>query len=103
MATIGTFSRTDNGFAGSVKTLNLNVKSVKFLPAEGENENGPDFRVFAGATEFGAAWKKQSVQGNSYLSVKLDDPSFPSPIYASLVEADNEELALIWSRRRTTN
>ncbi|MBC8719957.1 DUF736 domain-containing protein [Ochrobactrum sp. Marseille-Q0166] len=105
MATIGTFSRTDNGFAGSLAgmPLNLNVKSVKFLPAEGETENGPDFRVFAGATEFGAAWKKQSVQGNSYLSVKLDDPSFPSPIYASLVEADNEELALIWSRRRATN
>ncbi|MBN8931036.1 MAG: DUF736 domain-containing protein [Rhizobium pusense] len=103
MATIGTFSRTDNGFAGSVKTLNLNVKSVKFIPAEDETENGPDFRVFAGATEFGAAWKKQSVQGNPYLSVKLDDPSFPSPIYASLVATDSEELALIWSRRRATN
>lgn len=58
MATIGTFARTDNGFSGSVKTLTLNVKAVKFLPAEGENQNGgPDFRIFAGATEFGAAWK----------------------------------------------
>ncbi|EXL02365.1 MULTISPECIES: DUF736 domain-containing protein [Brucella] len=103
MATIGTFSRTDNGFAGSVKTLNLNVKSVKFIPADDETENGPDFRVFSGATEFGAAWKKQSVQGNSYLSVKLDDPSFPAPIYASLVATDNEDMALIWSRRRATN
>ncbi|MCZ4072153.1 DUF736 domain-containing protein [Agrobacterium sp. LMR679] len=104
MATIGTFSRTDNGsFAGSVKTLSLNVKSVKFLPVEGENENGPDFRVFAGAIEFGAAWKKQSTAGNPYLSVKLDDPSFPAPIYASLVETETEELALIWSRRRTMN
>ncbi len=104
MATIGTFSRTDNGFAGSVKTLTLNVKAVKFLPAEGENQNGgPDFRIFAGATEFGAAWKKQSVQGNPYLSVKLDDPSFVAPIYASLVETDTEDLALIWSRRRAVN
>ncbi|WP_320203058.1 DUF736 domain-containing protein [Agrobacterium rosae] len=103
MATIGTFSRTDYGFTGSVKTLTLNVKSVKFVPAEGENENGPDFRVFAAATEFGAAWKKQSDKGNPYLSVKLDDPSFPAPIYASLVEVEGEELALIWSRRRTTN
>jgi uncharacterized protein (DUF736 family) len=103
MATIGTFARTDTGFAGSVKTLTLNVKAVKFTPAEGENENGPDFRVFAGATEFGAAWKKQSDKGNSYLSVKLDDPSFPAPIYASLVETDTEDLALIWSRRRAVN
>ena len=52
MATIGTFSRTDSGFAGSVKTLNLNVKSVKFVPAEGENENGPDFRVLSGTTDY---------------------------------------------------
>jgi uncharacterized protein (DUF736 family) len=39
-------------------------------------------------------------QGNDYLSVKLDDPSFPAPIYASLVGAEGEDLALIWSRRR---
>lgn len=103
MATIGTFSRTENGFSGAVKTLNLNVKSVKFVPAEGENENGPDFRVLAGTTEFGAAWKKQSDKGNSYLSVKLDDPSFAAPIYASLVETETEELALIWSRRRAAD
>jgi len=103
MATIGTFSRTENGFSGAVKTLNLNVKSVKFVPAEGENENGPDFRILTGTTEFGAAWKKQSDKGNAYLSVKLDDPSFPAPIYASLVETETEELALIWSRRRAAN
>ena len=33
-------------------------------------------------------------------SVKLDDPSFPAPIYASLVEVEGEDgLSLIWSRR----
>lgn len=103
MATIGTFTRTDNGLTGSVKTLTLNVKSVKFVPAEGDTENGPDYRVLASNVEFGAAWKKQSDKGNAYLSVKLDDPSFAAPIYASLVEAEGEELSLIWSRRRAAN
>jgi len=99
MATIGTFTATDNGFTGSVKTLTLNVKA-KFLPAEGENDRGPAFRIFAGATEFGAAWKKVSNAGREYISVKLDDPSFPAPIYASLVEAeDGQGHTLIWSRR----
>ena len=60
MATIGTFSRTENGYSGSVKTLTLNVKSVKFVAAEGDNEKGPDYRVIAAGTEFGAAWKKTS-------------------------------------------
>jgi uncharacterized protein (DUF736 family) len=100
MATIGTFTKTDSGYTGSVKTLTLNVKA-KFVPAEGDNERGPDFRIFAGATEFGAAWKKTARETQrEYLSVKLDDPSFPAPIYASLVEAeDGENQNLIWSRR----
>lgn len=101
MATIGTFSASPKGFKGTVKTLSLNVKAVEFLPAEGDNDKGPDFRIFAGATiEFGAAWKKRSREGRDYLSVKLDDPSFPAPIYASLVETETQgEFALIWSRR----
>lgn len=103
MATIGTFTRTENGYSGSVKTLTLNVKSVKFVPAEGDNEKGPDYRIFAGAIEFGAAWKKRSDKGNDYLSVKLDDPSFPAPIYGSLVAGEGEELPLIWSRRRAAD
>lgn len=99
MATIGSFTKTDNGFTGAVKTLTLNVKA-KFVHAEGESERGPDYRIFAGATEFGAAWKKTSNAGRDYVSVKLDDPSFPAPIYASLVEAEEgDAFNLIWSRR----
>jgi uncharacterized protein (DUF736 family) len=41
MATIGTFTKTENGFTGTVKTLSLNVKTVKFVPAEGDSERGP--------------------------------------------------------------
>ena len=103
MATIGTFTATAKGFKGAVKTLSLNVKAVEFVPAEGDNEKGPDYRVIAAGTEFGAAWKKTSDKGNDYLSVKLDDPSFPAPIYASLVESESEDLALIWSRRRAAD
>jgi uncharacterized protein (DUF736 family) len=102
MATIGTFTKNEDGagFTGAVKTLTLNVKA-KFILSEGESERGPDFRIFAGATEFGAAWKKTARETQrEYLSVKLDDPSFPAPIYASLVEAeDGSGHNLIWSRR----
>ena len=101
MATIGTFTRNETGaFVGTVKTLTLNVKA-RLVPTEGDNERGPAYRIVAAATEFGAAWKKTSREtGREYLSVKLDDPSFPAPIYASLV-ADEEGggHSLIWSRR----
>lgn len=100
MATIGTFSKNETGagYTGAVKTLTLNVKA-KIIPAEKENDKAPDFRIFAGAKEFGAAWKKTAKESErEYLSVKLDDPSFPAPIYASLVESD-DGFSLIWSRR----
>ena len=100
MSTIGTFTRTSDGFTGAVKTLTLNVKA-KLVPAGKDHDKGPDYRIFAGPIEFGAAWKKAAKEsGREYLSLKLDDPSFPAPIYASLVEAeDGQSFNLIWSRR----
>jgi uncharacterized protein (DUF736 family) len=101
MATIGTFTAADNGYTGSVKTLTLNVKA-KFVATEKDNDKAPDFRIFAGTTvEFGAAWRKTARESDrEYLSVKLDDPSFPAPIYASLVKGEGDDsFTLIWSRR----
>lgn len=98
MATIGTFTKAQDGsYAGAIKTLTLNVKTAIFKPSEKTNDKAPDFRIFAGQIEFGAAWKKTSRDNNAYLSVKLDDPSFPAPIFASLVEGDDGH-NLIWSR-----
>ncbi len=89
---------TERG-SGTIKTLNLNVKAT-IRAVESTSEKGPDYRILAGATvEFGAAWKKTSNEGRDYLSVKLDHPSFPAPIYATLIEVEGEEgLSLIWSR-----
>ena len=103
MATIGTFTKDDAGnYNGAIKTLTLDVKKATFRQVEKDNDKAPDFRIFSGATEFGAAWKKTSRENRDYLSVKLDDPSFPAPIYASLVDAD-EGYSLIWSRPNGAN
>ena len=99
MATIGTFTKSENGFSGQIKTITLNVKA-KFVPAEKDNDKAPDYRIFAGQTELGAAWMKTSNAGREYLSVKLDDPSFPAPVFASLVAVEGGDgYVLIWSRR----
>ncbi|MCA1869746.1 DUF736 domain-containing protein [Agrobacterium genomosp. 3] len=98
MATIGTFTSTENGFAGSIRTLALNVKA-RIARVENPSDKGPQFRIFAGSVELGAAWQKRSEQDRDYLSVKLDDPSFPAPIYATLTEVEGEDgYQLIWSR-----
>ena len=98
MATIGTFTKTGESFTGAVKTLSINAKTT-IKPADKASDKAPDYRVFAGNVEFGAAWKKTSNEGRDYLSVKLDDPSFPAPIYATLVEGEDDNHTLIWSRR----
>jgi uncharacterized protein (DUF736 family) len=100
MAIIGTFTASDNGYTGAIKTLTLNIKA-KFVVSEKDNDKAPDYRIFSGATDFGAAWKKTARDSDrEYLSVKLDDPSFAAPIYASLVKVDGDDgFTLIWSRR----
>jgi len=103
MATIGTFTKSGDGsYNGSIKTLSIYVKQAQLRPVDKESDNAPDYRIFANGTEFGAAWKKTSRENRDYLSVKLDDPSFPAPIYANLVDAE-EGYNLVWSRNRTVN
>ena len=98
MAQIGTFTRNEDGsFAGVIKTLNLNIKA-RLIVADKDSDKSPDLRALAGTIEIGAGWKKTAKDtGREYHSIKHDDPSFPAPIYASLVETD-DGYALIWSR-----
>ena len=99
MATIGNFTSTETGFNGSIRTLALNVKA-RIARVETPSDKGPHYRIYAGNVEFGAAWQKRSTDTDrDYLSVKLDDPSFPAPIYATLSEVEGEDgYQLIWSR-----
>ena len=99
MAQIGTFTRDENGnFAGTIRTLALSVKAT-IKPCDRDNDKAPDYRISANGVELGAGWSKTAKEtGAEYLSVKLDDPSFTAPVYASLVLGDKGEHKLIWSR-----
>ena len=96
MATIGTFTKKDETYQGAITTLTLKAK-VNITPVSRDNDKAPDFRVYAGSAEIGAAWSTTAKNGNAYLSVKLDDPSFAAPIFARLLENDSN-FALVWSR-----
>ena len=60
MATIGTFTKTDNGFAGTIQTLGLKATKVTVSSVEKSADTAPDFRIKAGAVEIGAAWHRTS-------------------------------------------
>ena len=102
MAIIGTFTRNADGkFSGSLKTLTLSAK-LQFAPETSKSKDtAPDYRAFFGNLEVGALWQKTAKEsGRVYWSVKLDDPAFAAPLYASLVETDDDKtFNLLWSRR----
>ena len=98
MSTIGTFTKQEDGFNGTFRTLAFNVK-VKIVPVAKDSDKAPDYRVLAGTLEIGAAWKRQSKANKPYLSVKLDDPSFAAPVNARLVDGEDGSVNLYWTRR----
>ena len=105
MSTIGTFTKGKDGtIEGRVVTLTINTHAV-FNPIDKDAPKAPDYRLtFANAdhidVEVGAAWIKTSRSERDYLSVKIDDPCFPAPLYASLIESNEHpgEYVLLWSR-----
>ena len=106
MANIGTFKKSgDTNYTGEIVTMSLQKKNVTIVGEEAsENENAPSHRVFVAKAEIGACWQKTSKEGRDYLSIKLDDPSFTAPIFASLfADEDGKTFNLIWSRSRVSN
>ena len=71
MPVIGTFSAVKDGYAGTIRTLTISAKVSILANDRKESEGAPDFRIMAGTTEIGAAWRKTK-QGSeeTYLRVK---------------------------------
>ena len=100
MATIGTFTKNGNGYTGTLTTLALSA-SLSFEPVTTKKgDKSPDYRILKGESDIGAAWKKTSREGAEYLSVSIDDPSFPAPIQCSLLKTVEHGHRLIWERPR---
>lgn len=100
MATIGTFKKVGNDYQGEIITLSLQAKGVRIVAEQNRtNDNAPSHRVYAGRAEIGAAWSKHSEE-RDFLSLKLDDPSFNNPLYATLFQEEDDNYSLLWSRPR---
>ncbi|WP_137391926.1 DUF736 domain-containing protein [Rhodoligotrophos defluvii] len=104
MSVIGTFTPAkDGGWIGTIRTLTIEVKA-RFVPNDNrDSERAPAFRIFAGRSELGAAWRERTSGENprEYLSVRFDDPGLLEPISAAMFEAaDGKTAQLIWSRQR---
>lgn len=102
MAIIGTFTRSGTEYRGDIRTLTFHAEDVRIVPTQDtSNTDLPTHRLYLGRSDLGAAWSKTSERNGAYLSIKLDDPSLPAPIYATLfADETGETFNLLWSRPR---
>lgn len=101
MAVIGNFTSKDGKYTGTIRTMTINVKA-QIVPNENPVAGAPSHRIFAGGAELGAAWTETAEEsGKSYLSVKLDDPSFVQPVRAAFfVNEDDDTAIMVWNRAK---
>ena len=99
MAQIGAFTLKDGAWTGTIRTMTINVKA-QLVPNKEKANGAPDFRLYAGGAELGAAWRQDSKDGETpYLAVKLDDPSFAQPMRAAFCENAKEGTGvMVWNR-----
>jgi uncharacterized protein (DUF736 family) len=98
MATIGTFKLENGAYVGVVETLTCAPSPARIEPVRAKAAgSSPDYRVYRGASEVGAAWIQQTKDKRRYLVVTLDDPAFARPIECRLVSIDGQH-TLIWTR-----
>jgi uncharacterized protein (DUF736 family) len=102
MPVIGAFTAVKDGYTGTIRTLTLKSKVQILAKDRRDGEETPEFRILVGTTEIGVAWRKtKRGSEETYLRVKIDDPSLPQPIWGALLEAAEDGVArLVWRRTR---
>lgn len=97
IANIGVFTKAEDGvFNGVIKTLALNTQGeARPHRRRGQRPRLSDLRL---QRRNRSGLKRMSQAEKPYISVKLDDPSLPAPIFCSLHEDDANQHSLIWTR-----
>ena len=111
MADIGNLLPENEGFKGKLRTLSHKLR-LELQPNDDKRGDGsPDFVVYADEggdmVEIGAAWQRQvqargANNGRRFLSITLDDPSFPAPLNVAAFQPDQDGLpwGITWTRPR---
>jgi uncharacterized protein (DUF736 family) len=103
MAQIGTFTLKDGTWTGTIRTLTINVKA-QLVPNREQKAGAPDYRLYAGGAELGAAWRQERKDGEKpHIAIRFDDPSFAAPMRAAFFANEPEGTAvMVWSRQKAS-
>ncbi|MEL6473089.1 MAG: DUF736 domain-containing protein [Pseudomonadota bacterium] len=99
MANIGFFTKTRTGYEGTITTLTL-CSPAQIVPNKAKAKpTSPDFFIKGNGCDLGVAWTATPKgEGQPYLRIILDDPSFAAPISAALFDRAGGA-DLVWTRR----
>jgi uncharacterized protein (DUF736 family) len=84
----------------------IDYVNVRLVPTRKSKAAQPDYVILGqslyGGLEFGMGWKRKNAgNGESFVSILLDHPTWPAPITAKLVADDNDNtFSLRWRRQR---
>lgn len=97
---IGTFTKENNAFEGRIQTLTFQAELQLLPEVDKSKDTAPDFRIVSGhdQIEVGAGWFKKAKSGKSYISCKIDDPTFASPLWPILMSENDGNYSLYWDR-----
>lgn len=102
---IGSIKRNDRGtFTGRISAMAFSL-TLALREVGSNNPNAPKFEIFAlsAAKEWvqvGAFFELISNRtGDAFLNGKIDDPSFPAPLYVTAFEQEDESYNIVWQRR----
>ncbi|MGP4691982.1 DUF736 domain-containing protein [Agrobacterium cavarae] len=99
MATLGKFTKENGVYEGVIESITCAALPARISPVRTKpNSEAPDYRVYRGEAEVGAAWKKKTRTGEHYLVVTLDDPAFAQPIQCRLAKS-GDDYVLYWTRK----
>jgi len=100
MPVIGHFTRNPDGsLIGEIITLSVQAKNVRIVPEAIADPDSPSHRIMVGSAHIGAAWR---AEGEAYLRLTLDDPSFSASISGDLIEQAPGTYSLVWNRPGTS-
>jgi len=108
VAQIGTLTEDRGAFEGRIRTLQFRLVVELEPVADKRSADSPDYIVWAkdggDRIAVGSAWKKTVTaganRGDRFLSLTLDDPSFPAALNCAAFPADGDTWDVVWTRPR---
>lgn len=95
---VGSFQLISGEFRGELRTLTIRAELV-FVPVYGvKGSVAPSHVIQCNGVEVGAAWRADTGGGKG-LKVRIDDPTFPTPLMGDLTpEDEGPGYVLTWRR-----